>query len=206
MSCSGNVFFFSFLTPRNYPTMNKYYQFEEYIVSYLSKIEFLRPHFEDPVSQTITALGFVFLGVIIIHKIIHDIGVYLNLWEEAGKEFKITKPVHCAHLYVNGHLSGNVKGHVKDSDKVLKFHIEFSPEEYHEDDPELGSTLGFLRKKLYFLFKDSLIYENLKLNKTFTINDVEILNSKGIKVTEDSKPLCLMNIETGNTITAYFNI
>jgi hypothetical protein len=184
--------------------IKSYNELEVILVHHLSKIKLLRTHFENPVSQTITTIGFIILLLILIHKVIFQIGVHYGVWEIPGKEYFVDKPVHCAHVYVHGYTKES-KHAIFDSVK-LKYHIEFSPEEYHQDDPDLGSTLGFLRRKLYFLFKDSELYSKLDLKNTFTINDVIIYDVKGNVLEGDLQPLCLLGVETGHKIKADFNI
>ncbi|EGA77369.1 YMR134W-like protein [Saccharomyces cerevisiae Vin13] len=67
----------------------------------------------------------------------------------------------------------------------LKFHVEFSPEDYeNEKRPEFGTTLRVLRLRLYHYFKDCEIYRDIIKNeggegaRKFTIsNGVKNLQS-----------------------------
>lgn len=186
-----------------------YNKLELLILHHLSKSDFFKHHLDNPISIKITSLSIIILILILAYKFIFYIGIHLQYWELPGKEYFIDKPVHCAHVYVEGHIirDNNKQDKILLS-KPLKYHIEFAPEDFENNkDPDLGSTLGFTRKKLYFLFKDSSIFEKLNLNeqKNFKINDVHIyLNDKLLK--DDSKALCLHGVETGFKLTVYYNI
>lgn len=187
-----------------------YNQLEIIIQNVLSQSDFFKHHLEDPISIKITSISIIILTIILIYKIIFYIGVNFKVWEIPGKEYFIDKPVHCAHLYVNGYVIGNGDLNKKILlSKPLKYHLEFSPEDFENTgyDPELGSTLGFIRKKLYFLFKDSPFFEKLddEQQKNYKISDVLIyLKDKELK--EDKKPLCLLGVETGFRLNVYYNM
>lgn len=186
-----------------------YSQLESIILKQLSKSEFFKHHLDDPISIKITSIGIIILVLIIIYKLIFNIGLHLQVWELPGKEYFIDTPVHCAHVYINGHVIRNFNL----NDQILlstplKYHIEFAPEDFEDNEnPELGSTLGFTRKKLYFLFKDSSFFESLTLNeqKNYRISDVLIYHKK-VELKDDSKPLCLHGVETGFKLDVYYNI
>lgn len=138
-------------------------------------------------------------------------GIVIEEFEAREKFF--AKPVHVAHLYVEC----DVIRHDNDSlllSKPLKFHIEFSPEEYeHEKRPEFGCKLSVLRRKLYHFFKETNIYNDLVEDKgddfQFTVsNNVTIYNRRGepLPASVDSIQLCFLKIETGDTIKCKFVI
>ncbi|CDR41440.1 CYFA0S07e02146g1_1 [Cyberlindnera fabianii] len=177
-------------------------QLEDFFVSRLAHFELFSDHMSHPISRRITTIALTGIIAIIIYKLIFQIGVLLGYWDIPGKEYFIDTPVHCAHVYVDSHAIVNG---IKVHSKPLTYHIEFSPEEYNVEDPDLGSTLGFLRKKCYFLFKDSSLYEELK-SPHFTFDNVEIYTSKGKILTQDEKPLCLQGVETGNKLNVVYNL
>lgn len=181
-----------------------YNRIELIILYHLSKSNFFKHHLDNPISIKITSISLIILIIILIYKLIFYIGIQLKYWELPGKEYFIDKPVHCAHVYIEGYIKKN--GQL--SSNPLKYHIEFSPEDFElNKDPELGSTLEFTRKKLYFLFKDSKFFEELNKEQqlNFKINDVEIYLN-GILLKDDLKPLCLLGVETGFKLIVYYNI
>lgn len=186
-----------------------YNQLESIILRYLSQSDFFKHHLDDPISIKITSIGVIILFLILLYKLVFYIGLHLQYWELPGKEYFIDKPVHCAHVYIDGHVIKKFNLNDKILLKTpLKYHIEFAPEDFENNkDPELGSTLGFTRTKLYFLFKDSSFFESLNQQeqKNYKISDVLIyLKDKELK--EDSKALCLHGVETGFKLDVYFNI
>lgn len=177
-----------------------------FLAQHLAHHSFFQYHFDNSLSALLTTLAVLLLLVILAYKLVFQIGVWCDWWELPGKEYFLDKPVHCAHIYISGHILQNG---TRSQIKPLKFHLEFSPEEYNEKDPELGSTLGFTRKKLYFLFKDSQWfkrYAHEKKQLLFKIGDVRILGKKGDLLTDDDKPLCLLGIETGDTVNVEFSV
>lgn len=170
---------------------------EAFFAQHLAKHPVFEDHMAHPASRRITTVALIIFLLLIVYKAGFEIGVWLGWWEMPGKEYFVDTPVHCAHVYVEAHATLDGHPHLA---KPLKYHVEFSPEEYDDRNPDLGSTLGFLRKKLYHLFKDSAIYDDIGQGRRFTLDNVDIYNNKGELITQDDKPLCLQNVETGNKI------
>ncbi|QLG72379.1 hypothetical protein HG535_0D00870 [Zygotorulaspora mrakii] len=133
-------------------------------------------------------------------------GIVIEEFEEREKFF--AKPVHVAHLYVVCNI-------LKDENPILstplQFHIEFSPEEYEgEKRLEFGCRLKVLRTKLYHLFKDSPLYDDLVENgSNFTVSkNVRIYNTLDelLPTTIDAVQLCFLKMETGDKIKCNFVI
>lgn len=133
-------------------------------------------------------------------------GIVVEEFEDREKFF--AKPVHVAHLYVECQCIRTIESQAL-LEKPLLFHLEFSPEEYeNEKRPEFGTRLRVLRKRLYHLFKDSHLFEDLVNDKeNFAIgNNVRIFNSQHelLPVSTDDIQLCFLKIETGDKITCEF--
>lgn len=133
-------------------------------------------------------------------------GIVIEEFEERDKFF--AKPVHVAHLYVTCNV-------LKDSKEILskplQFHIEFSPEEYeNERRAEFGCRLKILRIKLYHLFKDSSLYDDLISDASqFTVSkNVKIYNTYDelLPTTIDDIQLCFLKMETGSQIKCEYVI
>ncbi|CCH43471.1 hypothetical protein BN7_3021 [Wickerhamomyces ciferrii] len=187
-----------------------YNKIESIIISILSSTEFSNHHLNNEISKKITVWAIIILVLILIYKLIFQIGVNFQLWELPGKEFFIDKPVHCAHVYVDGYVitNGEINNKIILS-KPLNYHLEFTIEDFENNkDPELGCTLEFTRKKLYFLFKDSSIFQeklSLKQQENYKINDVLVYHKNKL-LKDDNKALCLLGVETGNRLKVYYNL
>lgn len=133
-------------------------------------------------------------------------GIVVEEFEDREKFF--AKPVHVAHLYVECQCIKKVEDEPL-LEKPLLFHLEFTPEEYeNEKRPEFGTQLRVLRKRLYHLFKDSHLFEDLVTDKeNFAIgNNVRVFNSQDelLPVSTDDVQLCFLKIETGDRIKCEF--
>ncbi|CAR25808.1 hypothetical protein ZYGR_0A03790 [Zygosaccharomyces rouxii] len=133
-------------------------------------------------------------------------GIVIEEFEDKEKFF--AKPVHVAHLYVECQCIRTIESQPL-LEKPLLFHLEFSPEEYeNEKRPEFGTRLRVLRKRLYHLFKDSHLFEELVTDRQkFAIgNNVRIFNSQNelLPVSTDDVQLCFLKIETGDKIKCEF--
>lgn len=200
-------------------------QIDKLIAGYLREVEILETHFSHPVSSKITSLTIFLLVILVLYKAITSVWNYLSGKlqpavsghhdgkqgpkgaAEASDDYA-KKPVHCAHLYIEANVVLDPPANLL-LKSPLKYHIEFSPEDFEDcHDPELGSTLGFTRKKLYHLFKDSSIYKEMRHDiDTFRVSDVKIFyNSGELKPADDATQLCLLGIETGFLLDVLFSI
>lgn len=135
-------------------------------------------------------------------------GIVIEEFEDREKFF--AKPVHVAHLYVECNCVETKDGPPL-LEKPLLFHLEFSPEEYEgEKRQEFGARLRVLRKRLYHLFKDSKLFEELVKDKErFAIGgNVRVYNAQDelLPVSTDEVQLCFLKMETGDTIRCDFLI
>ncbi|ODV64203.1 Erg29p ASCRUDRAFT_73880 [Ascoidea rubescens DSM 1968] len=200
----------------------------------------LKYHMETSTGKFITILSIILLFSIIFYHIILEIGVLLKIWSHPTADVFVYKPVHCAHVYINlnfikrkslidhkidfGNISNeknlnklyNVFYKDKSSSslkllkKPLKYHIEFAPDDYNEKDPELGTTLKFLRNKIMQLFYESKFYNNDEFSNNIgpkklkiDLKDIKIFHKKEeVPIEKDNEPLCLVDINTGNTADA----
>lgn len=117
------------------------------------------------------------------------------------------KPVHVSQLFVECNVLKNGESLLL---HPIKYHIEFSPEEFeNEKRVEFGAPLSLLRMKLYHLFKDSDLYNEFVLNVSgkFSISEnVEIFNTQNeiLPLKYDDIQLCFLKVETNNTIKCNF--
>lgn len=127
-------------------------------------------------------------------------GIVIEEFEDRDKFF--AKPVHVAHLYA---LCNVVRNGEPILEKPLRFHIEFSPEDYEDEKrPEFGCRLRLLRTKLYHFFKDTQLFQDLvDKPESFTVSEgVKIYNKmqEPLPCIIDDVQLCFLKIETGDTI------
>ncbi|KAI5965858.1 uncharacterized protein KGF55_001221 [Candida pseudojiufengensis] len=86
--------------------------------------------------------------------------------------------------------------------KFIKYYFEFSPDDFEMNkEPEFGSTILHLRKKILKLFNESEIYNDYNTNQ-INVNDVKIYNNLNheVPIEENGNYLSKCNIETGNII------
>lgn len=119
-----------------------------------------------------------------------------------------SKPVHVSQLFVECNILVNDEPQLS---IPIKYHIEFSPEEFSEEKRvEFGGSLNLLRLKLYHLFKDSDFYHEMVSNKdknSFTINgNVKIYNKQNelLPIKYNDIQLCFLKIETDDIIKCEF--
>ncbi|CEP21593.1 hypothetical protein BN1211_1723 [Cyberlindnera jadinii] len=124
------------------------------------------------------------------------VAIKLGFWTDGLSIHDI--PEHCAHVYVK--VSVSYQNEINQVD----YKLEFSPEEYSKDQPEFGTDLRFLKRKVYFLVKDSKIYKELN-EPFFRIDDVTLYYN-GEQLTEHSKPLIQLGVRTGDTVAATVEI
>lgn len=136
-------------------------------------------------------------------------GIVIEEFESKEKFF--SKPVHVAHIYVKCNVQN--EGKTNYLVKPMKFHVEFSPEDFeYEKRPEFGCNLSVLRTKLYYFFKETLIYQEITSKRPdlkFTISqNVQIYNKMDELLTTefDSIQLCFLKMETGDIIECNFVI
>lgn len=134
---------------------------------------------------------------------------------EDMKEF-YAKPVHVAHLYVACAVLDKSKGYQPVIDRPLRFHFEFSPEEFEGGRyrPEYGCSLKFLKTKIYHFFKDSELFEELikkgyKFDNFKISQNVHVFNpfDESLRSSKlDDLPLCFLKIETGDRLKCEITI
>ncbi|GMM37321.1 hypothetical protein DASC09_046460 [Saccharomycopsis crataegensis] len=177
---------------------------DDVFTHYMSKyLPFGNDHLTMGSGTWITKLFIVILVVLIIYETILTIGIKLNWWKDPVLQFFQEKPVHCAHVYVNVNLLENDSIDFKSPDqnkclleKPLTYHIEFGPDDYDYEDPELGSTVGFLIDKM-----NVMAQEFVNRGKYTMVGGGGHLYHKGhYKNAFKKDALCLQDIETGSTV------
>ncbi|OWB60387.1 hypothetical protein B5S32_g3441 [[Candida] boidinii] len=212
------------------PILNHFDKFhQDYIINNLKKFEISRHLIEVNGSYYITII-FVYLFIILsIYEIVLYLGIWLNLWKHPASDVFIETPTHVAHVYCNLNIFEYEKDFASQDDKdliylftklnknernsklllkvPLKYHFEFSPDEYKDE--EKGTDLNFLRNKILNWFNDSKTYkeifnENKQIyNDKLTLKNVYIYNSKGFLINSekfDEEFLCDLDINTGETL------
>lgn len=205
-------------------------QLDVFLTSYLEKWLFTSNLISNPIGKLITELLVVLFLIVLSYETIYWSGIYLNLWEYHAKDIFTEIPIHCAHVYFRLNVIDrkdlqklqeyyNLKKHSKFNilkwnelnllgssifkmNNFVKYHFEFSPEDFEMNkNPEYGSTIIHLRRKILRLFETSQIYKEFQ-DKKYSENDVLIFNryDEKIEPSEDSNYLSKCNIETGNII------
>lgn len=207
-------------------------RFDAWFVESLSLHKFTYDLIHNPVSKTITELLFVTFVLLMCYETIYWSGIYLNLWDYHAKEIFKEIPIHCAHVYVrinfarrddvesvrkyyelkldssynilNWNKLNAVGGNVFELDQFVKYHFEFSPEDFENNpEPEFGSTIHHLRNKIFSTFKQSSIRDKLQFEESgLKPLDVLIFNNRAKEVGSDNDTTYLskIHIETGNVI------
>lgn len=183
-----------------------------------------------PTSKFITETLIILFVIVLTYETIYWSGIYLNLWEYHAKDIFTEVPIHCAHVYFRLNVISakdlvqleryySVKKHSKFNilkwnelnqlgsslfklNKFIRYHFEFSPEDFEmNENPEFGSTIIHLRRKVLKLFENSKIYKEFH-DKEYNEKDVLIFNKYDEEVDHkhDSSYLSKCNIETGNII------
>lgn len=164
---------------------------------------FANDHLDFELGSSITKIFAVVLVLVVVYEVMFKVLVSLEIWEDQSKRFFVDKPVHCAHVYclvsfvIDGLLEDDYAG-LKARHQVLrrplKYHIEFGPDDYDfKEDEELGSTVGFLTRKLEEFVVDSSVV------KPEDIIEARLYRRGELK-DEKEKALCLAGIETGKTV------
>lgn len=169
---------------------------EDFILKHCHDWAFLEHHISHPISLRITSIGIIILTLITTYHIVEYVAIKLGFWTDGLSIHDI--PEHCAHVYVK--VSVSYQNEINQVD----YKLEFSPEEYSKDQPEFGTDLRFLKRKVYFLVKDSKIYKELN-EPFFRIDDVTLYYN-GEQLTEHSKPLIQLGVRTGDTVAATVEI
>jgi hypothetical protein len=169
---------------------------EDFFHKHLHQLPLFEQHMAHPISLRITTVALLGLMMIAVYKLAHHFGTTMGLWSHGLNEHV---PEHCAHAKVDCSVrqQGETRGE-------LQYKVEFSPEEYSKKEPELGAELGFLRRKVYFLVKDSDLYHAIS-SPHFTIDDVQ-LYYKGKPLTQNSMPLIRLGVETGCKVDAIIEL
>lgn len=124
-------------------------------------------------------------------------GIIFEEFEDKDKFF--AKPVHVSEI--------NVKCHIINYNKIIKFHLEFTPEEFEEEKRiEFGCNLYNLKLRLLHLIEDSDIIDDSK--KKINMNNIKVYNHNNEELDKryDSIQLCFLKIETGDTIRCDVNV
>lgn len=135
-------------------------------------------------------------------------GIVIEEFEDRDKFF--SKPVFVSSLVIDGYI---IVDGVEKLEKPLKYRVEISPEEFEDEKrQDFGCNLHVLRTKLYHLFKDSELYNELMQGRdesSFTISkSVRVYNRLGevLPTTVDDVQLCFLKLETGDRINCEFII
>lgn len=197
----------------------------------LNQYEFSRVLVHNVVSKYITEALFLIVASIICFETLYWSGIYLGLWEYHAKDIFREIPIHCAHVYVKVNLAKESDGDKvrelfitkksnrfnvfewkapKESEKKLflmsksvKYNFEFSPEDFEENpEPEFGSSLEHLRKKVLTTLSSSNVYEKYLRGKVLDPSRVLVFNNnhEEVKTEDNKKYLSKIGIETGNLI------
>lgn len=197
----------------------------------LSQHEFTHVLVHNVVSKYITEALFLIVTSIICYETFYWSGIYLGLWEYHAKDIFKEVPIHCAHVYIKVNLAKRENAEKicdlyqvkkknrynvmewtapKQSEKELfilkdsvKYHFEFSPEDFEENpEPEYGSTVEHLRKRVLSTITSSSVYVKYLQDITLSAEDVLVFNSKYDEVRKDNNKeyLSKIGIETGNLI------
>ncbi|KAG7816429.1 hypothetical protein KL942_004091 [Ogataea angusta] len=148
-------------------------------------------------SKCITLIFTYTFIAIITHQILMLMGRHLGLISRHTDVF-IETPTHCSHVYVSVNVIQNRPKRELLSRPIV-YYIEFGPDDY--EDPDLGTTLGFLRRKLLALLRENelLTKHNQKLNY-IQCDKLEIFKKERL-LTDDGEFLCNMDVNTGDKLT-----
>lgn len=203
---------------------------ERPLTSFLESYSFTSNLILTPTSKFITETLIVLFIIVLTYETIYWSGIYLNLWEYHAKDIFTEVPIHCAHVYFRLNvidaknldqlekyyaLKQNSKYNILKWNelnqlgsslfklkKFIRYHFEFSPEDFEmNENPEFGSTVIHLRRKILQLFENSKIYKEFH-DKEYRDGDVLLFNKndKEVDHKQDSCYLSKCNIETGNVI------
>lgn len=200
-------------------------------VEMLNQHEFSQVLVHNAVSKYITEALFLIVSFIICYETLYWSGIYLGLWDYHAKDIFKEVPIHCAHVYVKINFAKReTRAKVRDLYDIkcknrynvlewrapkepesrlfllkdfVKYHFEFSPEDFEENpEPEYGSTVEHLRKRVLSTINSTSVYDKYLENAQLDPSNVLVFTSKHMEVTEDDdkKYLSKANIETGNLI------
>lgn len=208
-------------------------RFDTHFVSAMSNHWFTQDLIQNPISRLISESFFILFVLLLTYETIYWSGISLGLWEYHAKDIFTEVPVHCAHVYIRVNFAKrsdidsvrqyyqlkhnsayNILNwkHLNDLGEqtfglgqFVKYHFEFSPEDFEGNpEPEFGSTIEHLRKRILDTVHESTIYSDFKRGKSFTPESVFLTNNKSTEVGKDHDKTYLskIDIETGNVIDA----
>lgn len=150
----------------------------------------LAQHREHWLGAVITDVIATLFVAIVLWKAVVAVGTRLGWFEPVLDD----TPEHCASVKVSCVVGS----------RTLHYNLEFSPDEYCLDRPHLGTALGKLRRRLFFLIRESGAYEALG-SPAMQVSDV-VLHHGGTVLTSDTEPLILLGVTTGSTVDCTVNI
>ncbi|KAH3666541.1 hypothetical protein OGAPHI_003538 [Ogataea philodendri] len=173
------------------------------IESFYLKFDLTRQLMSSRWSSTITILFTYAFVFITIRQLILWAANLLGYERLDLKVLFPDKPVHCSHVYVSVNIYRMSRSKLEEPTLVLSrpvvYYIEFGPDDY--SDPDLGTTLGFLRRKVLCLMKESKIVPQYVSNLD-TLQTSELQFSKGKRTLEgDEQFLCQLEVNTGDSIS-----
>ena len=150
------------------------------------------------------------------HELLVDPKYFAKEIEDGVEQFEsmqnfFKKPVHVSHVSVFCAIINGKDKYQPVVDKPLKFHFEFTPEDFESSKYSLdyGCNLYHLKTKIYHFFKDSNTYKQLKESgkydfSNFTISKSIHLYNPMDEAIDNEKlnqlPLCFLKIETGDKL------
>ncbi|KAG7878654.1 hypothetical protein KL905_004005 [Ogataea polymorpha] len=141
---------------------------------------------------------------IMTHQVLILIGCHLGLISKQVDLF-IETPTHCSHVYVSANIiqkNGKLKREL--FSRPIVYYIEFGPDDY--EDPDLGTTLGFLRGKLLALLRENeLLNKHNQQLKHIQCDQLQIFKKERL-LTDDDEFLCNMDVNTGDKLTCIAQI
>ncbi|WEJ96407.1 hypothetical protein PSN45_003946 [Yamadazyma tenuis] len=171
-----------------------FWKWDEYLAERLASHSFTKNLLVTQSGRYISEFILVFSVLLLSYEITYWTGIYLGWWEYHAKDIFKEIPVHCAHVYVqlnvakrnnldkvdhfynlkfkskynilNWKTLSEAKKAAFEREDFIKYHFEFSPEDFEmNDDPEYGSTIDHLRRKILDLFNSSDLYDPYKSEK-----------------------------------------
>ncbi|ESW98382.1 hypothetical protein KL918_003873 [Ogataea parapolymorpha] len=138
------------------------------------------------------------------HQVLIQIGCHLGLISKQVDLF-IETPTHCSHVYVSVNIIRN-NGKLKRElfSRPIVYYIEFGPDDY--EDPDLGTTLRFLRRKLVALLQENELLTKHNQQVNYIQCDKLQLFKKERLLTDDEEFLCNMDVNTGDKLTCIAHI
>ncbi|VEU22936.1 DEKNAAC104113 [Brettanomyces naardenensis] len=189
----------------------------EYLVPVLQKYEHTSHLVSTPVSIFISGFFAWGVGILVIYEIINHIGISLGWWKPALP--MEDEPDHTAHVYVTLNMIPEQKIdpvkeilHEKGLDAVptthleldfpIRYHFEFSPEDYA--DPVLGTHLRNLRERIleWFLSSQQYYLNKDNYNSELGAEHVFLFDREGNMLAKDDEYLGNLGVNNGDTVNA----